>query len=562
MTSVPYTPNGVATSTTDGTAATTPVVESTPHYQRATREQQLALLDDLNDTLAAGGTQEDWYATLAEYPTAAAYLATVRPVGTSPELAAAVAALQVQAGTEATHPEMAQDAASGEAEAEEEHNPADRAEQANAQAAAEQAAQEEAAVRAQVVEDVRAMKQAYRRGEKAYALGLLGSGMYAHRVVVGKLRLGDKRKSGVQLVESTLAPWSSDAVDANRLIRCWAAHHLLGVGQGLAEPLDAGKGRKTGPADAVAYGVYRDCWSKLVDRADKDTAQEHYVLLAGLEGECRACFRDATEKGLSKDAVAEKVAQLVADHQRLEQERADRAAEEAREKAREAEEATRAERERLAAAEAERKAAEKAAREAEEAARREKDAEARKEAEGKAAAAKAAAEAKRRAEEAQRQQMEQQRREEARAKEEERKAAARQAEAEAERKRLADKAAKKAERKAGEGDRPAGEKPQPSPEARQGENLLRAAAKATPKDLGDMVKGMVQGHEDPQAALYEAVLALAAGATKALTADDVVRTVFLALDRARAAGAFHAAQVVKAIEAARLQLSRKADKAA
>jgi membrane protein involved in colicin uptake len=427
---------------------------------------------------------------------------------------------------------------------------------AAAQRAAEQAAEEEAGVRRGMVADLDAMVKCYRRGERAYSLGLLGSGMYAHRVVVAKMRLRDKRRGGVQAVESTLAPYATDVVDCGRLIRCWAAHQLLGVEQGLAEPLDVFKGRKVGPADSIPYGHYRDAWSRLVHRAAKDTATEHYTLLPGLEEECRKVFREGTEASWTKEAAAEHAQGLVLRHQRLEQEAADKAAEEARAKREAAEEANREQRERAEEANRERKAAEQVAREANDAVKRAKDDDTRREAEAKAAEARQEAEAKRKTAEAERFAAEQARREEARAKEEARQADKRKAEAEAKRKAAEGKADRKATKGSGS------DKPGPSPEARQGENLLKSGSAATAKDLAGMVRAMVQGNADPHAALYEVMAALCGEPSKGLTADDVVRTVFLALDKARLAKAFHATQVGKAIEAARLVLTRKEQAAA
>jgi hypothetical protein len=179
---------------------------------------------------------------------------------------------------------------------------------AAAQAAEEQAAAAEEQAREQADGVLKALVKAFRQGERAYRQGLLEAGRLCDEYVRQRLTLGDKRAASVQTVEGELAKWSSNTVNANDLIGAWWAYNLLAVEPGLDKA--PGKG-KPAPADAVAYGVWRDCWARLVQRQEKDKPGEHWVLLPGLEAECREAFAKAVQSGLSKDAVSAGVRLLV-----------------------------------------------------------------------------------------------------------------------------------------------------------------------------------------------------------------------------------------------------------
>lgn len=142
------------------------------------------------------------------------------------------------------------------------------------------------------------MVKAYRQGEKVYRAGLLDAGRLCDLYLHQRMGLGDKRGAAVQAVEGQLAQYASGTVDANRLVAVYHAHRLLAEEPGVK-------------AEAVAYGHYRDAWCRLVERQHKDTADECWALLPGLESECKAAFAQAVADTLSKDAVAERVQGLL-----------------------------------------------------------------------------------------------------------------------------------------------------------------------------------------------------------------------------------------------------------
>lgn len=380
---------------------------------------------------------------------------------------------------------------------------------------------------------LKALVRAYSRGERDYRQGLIEAGRLAHDYITRRLTLGDKRAAAVQAIEGQLAAYASDTVDVNRLVRVYQAYRLLCDEPGLAKP-----------AANVPYGHYRDAWCLLVERIQKDTPEEGYALLPGSEQQCLAAFAECVSGGLSKAACLERAKALVQDHARRAEEQARRESEAKEVAQREAVQRAKAERQAMERAEAEAKAKAVAAAAAEQEAKDAADDAAKAEALAKAEQAKAEAEFARKAADAKRFAEEQAAREAARAAQEARDAARKQAEAEARRASQERKAERRERRQ---------EQPQPpAPECR-GENLLKSVSKATVKDAASMLVDAVQGHDDPEALLYDLVRALLAGHAK-LPAEAVARTLFLALDHAKAK---LPEQAGKAVQAARLVLTRK-----
>ena len=346
------------------------------------------------------------------------------------------------------------------------------------EAAERAAAEAEDKARAEAASTLKAVVRAYRQGERSYRAGLLEAGRLADLYLAQRVALGDRRAAAVQAVEGQLAAHASSAVDVNRLVGCYHAHRLLAEAPGLK-------------AD-VPYGHYRDCWCLLVERQHKDTPQEGWRLLPGLEEEARGLFAKAAADGLSKAAVQEAVQALVRRH-------AARQAEEAAEaqKRAEAEAQGRAEAERRARAEADR-------------ARVEAEAKARA-AEGAEAGAMAAAEeeARRAQEEARRRETEALRAEGERARAE---AEARKAKAEAERREAGKaRAEARADRKAGRGTREGARAGAEGP--CRAENLLAQSRHATVKDCAAFAADVLNGHPQPDDVL-EALLGLLAGSAQ------------------------------------------------
>ncbi len=179
------------------------------------------------------------------------------------------------------------------------------------QAAHQEAEAREEQAREECQATLKALVRAYSKGERDYRQGLVEAGRLAHAYIAQRLALGDKRAAAVQAIEGQLAAYASDAVDVNRLVRVYQSWLLLCEEPGLAKL-----------AANLAYGVYRDAWCLLVERSRKDTPQECYLLLPGLEQECLAAFAEAVKGGLSKAACLERAKALVQEHVRRNEEQA------------------------------------------------------------------------------------------------------------------------------------------------------------------------------------------------------------------------------------------------
>jgi hypothetical protein len=390
--------------------------------------------------------------------------------------------------------------------------------QESAEQAAGQAAEREQEARDQADATRAAAVKAYRRGESAYAAGLLESGRLCGVYVGQRLALGDKREVAVKALEGDLSRFSSTEVDVNRLVRTYHAYRLLAEEPGLTAKPAKGK---PAPADGVAYGVYRDHWCRLVERA-AGTREESYTLLPGVEKACLAMFRRAVRDELSPKAAGELCGRLVRAH---------------------AARLARAEKARLAQAEArakaERQAEQRAVadlRQAQQAAEKAKaEAKAKQDQATAEAAARAAAdlEAKQRAVVEQQAKAEQAERERQRAE----KAAKEQAERD---RKAAEKAAAKAEaaNKPATVTPPAGEAPKaPNPADQRGEvkgNLLRMAEAGTVKDVAGMVVELITGTGKAEAVLEEVLRQLKAGGHVHKRAVGAIDAALLVLSRKEA----------------------------
>jgi hypothetical protein len=378
-----------------------------------------------------------------------------------------------------------------------------------ARAAAEAAEAAEAAAREEAHATLKAAVRAFAKGERAYRAGLLESGRLCDLYVRQRLALGDERAAAVQALEGQLAAYSSGAVDVNRLIGCHHAWRLLAESQGLDKA-----------AESVPYGHYRDAYARLLVRQAKDSPEESWALLPGMEAECQAVFAAACQAGLSKAAVEEKCQALLRRY-------ADGQAAEAK--------------------------ARQQAADTEAAAKREAELRARQQAEQAEAKAKAAAEAAEQAGSAEqradltaaaeqaREELLATQRAQAVALEEAAEAARRKAAADAQAKAAEQAKAKadakaraKAARAAGRAEgKSAAQTPAPqtakTAEARQGSNLLAAAKAGTAKDVAEMAAELIAGSDTPDDVLAELLRVLDGHASLSRPSHRAIKAARVAL---------------------------------
>jgi hypothetical protein len=335
---------------------------------------------------------------------------------------------------------------------------------------------------------LKATVKAYRQGEKAYKQGLLEAGRLADQYVHQRMALGAKRAAAVQTLEGQLAMYSSSEVDIDRLIGCYQGYVLLA--QGWLSGLEEGsKERKVVQvhAENVPYGHYRDAWRQLVQRVNKDTPQEHWVILPGIEAGAVGLFGKAAIDGLDKKAVQEQVKGLQREYMALEAERTKER--EAVAKAAAAVDAEKAQQAVDAAVEAAR--VQQAAMQAVAVAK----------AEDRVALTAAAEAAKQELLLKQRAMAEAQAQADKRAREEKAAREAREAAEARERKAL-----EQAQKQAGI---PTAPKQAREPSQVAGGNLLKSAKHGTAKDVAEMAVELITGGDEPDSVLEEALKLLA-----------------------------------------------------
>jgi hypothetical protein len=180
---------------------------------------------------------------------------------------------------------------------------------------------EQTAMRLEANKTLEACVAAFSAGESAMRSGRLEAGRLADLYVKQRVALGDARDMAVKALAGELAKYASSAADTdvNGLIRVYHTWRLLAV--------------ESGRADAnVPYGHYVNAFVQLVERTAKDGA-ETWVLLPGLESECKALFLDCTVNSFSRDVCKDKVRELHTTYALRQAELRDKLAKEAAHKA-------------------------------------------------------------------------------------------------------------------------------------------------------------------------------------------------------------------------------------
>jgi hypothetical protein len=158
----------------------------------------------------------------------------------------------------------------------------------------------------EVAEEVaKAAVKAIVRGERVLLKGHIEGGRladeYLHRrMVIGNAKGAARaeRAAGVTRLEGDLAKWTTN-VDVNRTIGLYHANRLLAAG--LEKQ-----------AERLPMSQFRDGWVRLIERTSKDTVEEQWVLLPGLEQDCKDAFAKGVEEAWSFATVSGAVKTLLA----------------------------------------------------------------------------------------------------------------------------------------------------------------------------------------------------------------------------------------------------------
>lgn len=143
---------------------------------------------------------------------------------------------------------------------------------------------------------LKAILKLCKRGNLDHANNFLAAGEHSDQYIHLRMAVGQSREDAVRIVEGDLLKICIESIDVNRMIACYWAYTLLADG---GEPLP--------------YGVYRDVWSRTMERVNKGK-DETWQLLSGLEERCKATYADCIRDNVARDGQYDKVAALLKDY--------------------------------------------------------------------------------------------------------------------------------------------------------------------------------------------------------------------------------------------------------
>ena len=181
-------------------------------------------------------------------------------------------------------------------------NPSVETAQQQAEQAAQLSAEQQQEVLAEAKKELGLVVKALRSGNRENAVSQYLAGMHGLRFINLCRKGGKARSFATGELERDLSWWLGKSVDANLILRTYAAINLL-HGE-IAPPPSSAKKEKGEWADLVdrlpPVGHFHKAWSQLVERID-DGTEERWVLLPGFEEKCTKLYQDALAKGLKLD---------------------------------------------------------------------------------------------------------------------------------------------------------------------------------------------------------------------------------------------------------------------
>lgn len=169
--------------------------------------------------------------------------------------------------------------------------------------AAEITAEQQAEFTAEAQKELSQVVKCLKAGNRENAVSQYLAGLHALRFINLCRKAGKSRAFATGELESKLSWWLSRTVDANLLLRTYAAINRL---HGDLEPpaSKASKEEKAAWAELVdnlpPVGHFHKAWSQLVERVEVDN-EEQWVLQPGFEDKCRELYQSAQAKGLKLD---------------------------------------------------------------------------------------------------------------------------------------------------------------------------------------------------------------------------------------------------------------------
>lgn len=177
--------------------------------------------------------------------------------------------------------------------------PGEQAAEQVAQAAALSAEQQQE-VLAEAKKELGLVVKALRSGNRENAVSQYLAGLHGLKFINLCRRAGKARSFATGELERDLSWWLGKTVDANLILRTYAAINLL-HGEIMPPPSGAKAAERNAWADLVdslpPVGHFHKAWSQLVERMD-DGFEERWVLLPGFEERCTTLYQQVQSKGI------------------------------------------------------------------------------------------------------------------------------------------------------------------------------------------------------------------------------------------------------------------------
>lgn len=169
--------------------------------------------------------------------------------------------------------------------------------------AAQLSAEQQASIMEEAKKELGLVVKALKTGNRENAVSQYLAGLHGLRFINLCRKGGKARSFATGELERDLSWWLGKSVDANLLLRTYAAVSLL---HGDLEP----PASKAATADKKAWaekvdslppvGHFHKAWSQLVERVEEGL-EERWVLLPGFEEKCVTLYQSAQAKGLKLD---------------------------------------------------------------------------------------------------------------------------------------------------------------------------------------------------------------------------------------------------------------------
>src|SRR5262249_15584668 len=179
--------------------------------------------------------------------------------------------------------------------------------QEQAAQAAQLSAEQQADIMAEAKKELGLVVKALRGGNRENAVSQYLAGMHGLKFINLCRKGGKSRSFATGELERDLSWWLGRNIDANLILRTYAAINLL-HGDILPPKSGSPAAERNAWAELVdalpPVGHFHKCYASLVERVD-DGIEERWVLLPGFEERCLKLYQDVQSKGIKLEDETE-----------------------------------------------------------------------------------------------------------------------------------------------------------------------------------------------------------------------------------------------------------------